>query len=98
MTLWLLRATEDGERWLGYDTNDSFVVRAKDETTARQLAQNSGHGGETHVTAFLLNNYPPPTWSTVRLALPFWTDPHFSSCEKLGAGPDGIILASFNAG
>lgn len=91
MKLWLLRPLEhlqaghnvDNNPWSPwYDKTFGFVVRAKTEQEARQLAQANGSDeikGFDHNQKFV--NWQP------------WLDPAYSTCVELTAeGEAGVII------
>ena len=49
--LWHLYATEDGDRYLGYDCYFAFIIETKTEQRAREIAQEKG-GDETRYRLF----------------------------------------------
>lgn len=75
-----------------YDVSVAFVVRALNETEARQFCQQNG-GDETRV-------YHD---NGGRDAYSFWTNSEFTDCTFLGTADDqnsdsGVICRDYNAG
>lgn len=82
--LWILHATSPMEQ--GYDTYDSFVVRARTEQEAREFA--AAQGADEQPRFYEGDKRVPQSGWLIH-----------GTCELLKAeGPLGIVIASFNAG
>lgn len=82
MKLWLLEARSgelprEDNPCAEWDVNLGYVIRAKTEERARQLAQDkSSHESDT------LESCKTP-----------WLDPHYTTCTELGVdGPEEVIM------
>lgn len=78
MKLWILKAKKP----VGYDSYNSFVVRAESEKNARKLAAES-KGDENYISR------PVSFWESPDFS---------SCEELTALGPEEIVVGSFNAG
>lgn len=84
MKLWLLESRDDSpiNIW-GYDTHAGFVIRAKTEKDAREIAHGRSYWNE---------NMDHPNEAP-------WLDPDYTTCNELKqSGEPGVILSDFRAG
>jgi len=84
MKLWLLERKDSPpiDIW-GHDTHAGFVIRARTEARAREIA---------HECSFWNEKMDHPDGAP-------WRDPDYTTCEELRIiGEPGLILSDFRAG
>lgn len=93
MSLWLLRPVgyeEEKYSWVDdYDVCEGFVIRAKTEEEARQIADKCG--GDENMSGSGFRKAPPKNRP--------WLHPEMTTCTKItGRGKSELIICDFHHG